>query len=53
MKQKKSALISTAILDHSWEKQFVRRHLVLQGNPPYVTSVKTVKIEKKLLPKQP
>lgn len=44
MKQKKSTLISTAMISCRWKKQFVRPHLVLRGNPPYVTSVKTVRI---------
>jgi hypothetical protein len=42
--QKKSTLISTAMIGCSWKTQFVKRHLVLCGNPPYVMSVKTVRI---------
>lgn len=46
MKQKESTLISTATIGCSWKKQGVSRHLVLRGNPPYVTSAKTVRIER-------
>jgi hypothetical protein len=51
MKQAKSKLISTAIIDCGWKKQFVRYHLVLHGNSPYVASSKIQKIEKRSLPK--
>jgi hypothetical protein len=44
MKQKKSTLISTAMRGCSWKTQFAKRYLVLLGNPPYVISVKTVRI---------
>ena len=43
MKQKKSTLISTAMKGCSWKTQFAKRHLVLHGNSPYVTSVETVR----------
>jgi hypothetical protein len=46
MKQKESTLISTAMTGCSWKTQFVKRHLVLCGNPPYVTSAKIVRIER-------
>lgn len=46
MKQKESTLISTAMTGCSWKTQFVKRHLILCGNPPYVTSAKTVRIER-------
>ena len=44
MKQKKSTLVSTAIIGCSRGKQSLRRRLVLYGSPPYVISVKTVEI---------
>lgn len=44
MKQKKSTLVSTAMIGCSWKTQFAKRHLVLCGNPPYVISVQTVRI---------
>jgi hypothetical protein len=44
MKQKKSTLISTAIIGYNCEKQSLRRRLVLHGSPPYVISVKTERI---------
>ena len=46
MKQKESTLISTATIGCGWTKQVVSRHLVLRGNPPYVTSAKIVRIER-------
>jgi hypothetical protein len=46
MKQKESTLISTVTIGCGWTKQVVSRHLVLRGNPPYVTSAKTVRIER-------
>jgi len=46
MKLKKSALVSTAMIDRSRKAQCVKRHLALYGNPPYVTSAKTVRIER-------
>jgi hypothetical protein len=52
MNQKKSTLTSTVTIDCSWKRQFVRRHLVIHGSPPYVTSVKAIGTEKELLPKQ-
>jgi len=44
MKQEKSTLNSTAITSCTGKKQFVRHHLFLRGNPPYVISVETVRI---------
>jgi len=46
MKQKESTLISTPTIGCGWTKQVVSRHLVLRGNPPYVTSAETVRIER-------
>lgn len=46
MKQKESTLISTATISCGWTKQVVSRHLVLRGNPPYVTSAETVRTER-------
>jgi hypothetical protein len=44
MKQKKNTLVSAAMIGCSWKTQSVKRHLALCGNPPYVMSIKTVRI---------